>query len=74
LAPRVRVNGVAPGPILPPRGESAETFALRGTNNSLQKVGRPADVAEAVLYLAQASFVTGEILHVTGGEQFRAAR
>lgn len=71
LGPRIRVNGVAPGAILPPPGVSAADFAARERHNPLQRIGGPADISAAVLYLLQADFVTGEILHVTGGEELR---
>lgn len=70
LGPRVRVNGVAPGPILPPPGESRAEFERRASDNPLGRVGAPGDIAEAVLFLLRSSFITGEILHVTGGAQF----
>lgn len=71
LGPRVRVNAVAPGAILPPPGESQDAFSQRAELNLLEKTGFPDDITEAVLYLLRASFVTGEVLHVTGGQQLR---
>ena len=66
-APRVRVNGVAPGLILPPPGmEPAERDRL-ARMNLLERWGEPVDVARAVLYLVESPFVTGEILYVDGG-------
>lgn len=69
LGPRVRVNAVAPGAILPAPSEDDVGFQQRGNRNPLNRVGNPGDVADAVLFLLRAPFVTGEILHVTGGEQ-----
>jgi NAD(P)-dependent dehydrogenase (short-subunit alcohol dehydrogenase family) len=69
LGPRIRVNGVAPGAILPGPGQTPEQFARRADFNPLRRTGGPGDVAEAVHYLLASSFVTGEILHVTGGEE-----
>lgn len=69
LGPQIRVNAVAPGAILPAPGESAEDFQLKGLKNPLLQTGTPGDIAEAVLYLLRARFLTGEVLHVTGGEQ-----
>lgn len=72
LAPRIRVNGVAPGPVLLPDeadGEAEREAAARRT--VLDRVGAPEDVAEAVLYLAGAEYVTGEILRVDGGQHLR---
>ena len=72
LAPRIRVNAVAPGPVLLP--EDADGPAERETVRrltALGRVGSPEDVAEAVLYLAGADYVTGEILRVDGGQHLR---
>jgi NAD(P)-dependent dehydrogenase (short-subunit alcohol dehydrogenase family) len=68
----IRVNGVAPGPIWTPLiaasfdAEEIETF---GTSTLLGRAGQPAEVAPAYVYLASsdASFVTGQFLHVNGG-------
>ncbi len=66
-APRVRVNGVAPGPVLLPEGASEEERREAIARTALGRLGRPADVAEAVLYLAGADYVTGEVLRIDGG-------
>lgn len=66
-APRVRVNAVAPGTVLP-REDAGEAESERARRRSLLEAsGRPRDVAEAVLYLAGADFVTGEVIRVDGG-------
>jgi pteridine reductase len=67
LAPEVRVNAVAPGTVLPP--EDMEPAALERLVKKipLARHGRAKDVAEAVLYLARAEFVTGQELVVDGG-------
>lgn len=69
LGPQVSVNGVAPGAILPAPGESMDSFEEKSELNPLRRTGSPQAIAEAVLYLLRADFVTGEILHVTGGQQ-----
>ena len=72
LAPEVRVCGVAPGPV----AVDAEQEPRRAAETLLARVGTPDDVAEAVLYLARAEFVTGASLVVDGGRllQSGAAR
>jgi NAD(P)-dependent dehydrogenase (short-subunit alcohol dehydrogenase family) len=68
LAPAVRVNAVAPGPVLLPEhfGE-AETAAVRRAT-PLARIGAPEDVARAIRFLAEeADFSTGSVLHVDGG-------
>ena len=63
LAPEVRVCGVAPGPV----AVEPEQAERRAAETLLGRVGSPADVADAVLYLASAGFVTGSTLVVDGG-------
>jgi pteridine reductase len=70
LAPNVRVNGIAPGPILWPEAEAALSEAAREqvlAKTLLRRTGSPEDIAQAVLYLAQADYVTGQVLAVDGG-------
>jgi pteridine reductase len=69
LGPDVRVNGVSPGAILWPENEpgEAEKQAILG-RTALARLGEPADIASAVVYLAlDAPYVTGQILAVDGG-------
>ncbi len=69
LAPRVRVNAVAPGTVLwPERYPPGKRRAL-AARIPLGRAGTPLDVAEAVSYLASAPFVTGAILPVDGGRR-----
>jgi pteridine reductase len=63
LAPQVRVCGVAPGAV----AVEPEKEGRRAAETLLGRVGSPDDVAEAVLYLAGADFVTGTSLVVDGG-------
>ena len=68
-APNIRVNGVAPGPVLLPEGEDADEYREAAAGRTaLGRLGAPADVADAVLYLARAGYVTGEIIRVDGGQ------
>ena len=67
LAPRVRVNAVAPGPILPAPGSSAARNRSAVAATLLKRWGTPDDIAAAVLYLASAPYVTGAVLPVDGG-------
>lgn len=69
LAPEVRVNAVAPGPVLLPDGWTPEQAARSARSVLLGRLGRPEDVAQAVVYLAQAEYVTGVILPVDGGQR-----
>ncbi len=69
LSPEVRVNGVAPGAILWPEGAelSKEAIEQRVTKIPLGVKGKPEDIAQAVVYLSTATYVTGQILNVDGG-------
>lgn len=69
LAPRVRVNAVAPGTALWPEGYPASVRRELTARIPLRRAGTPADVAEAVRYLAEASYVTGVVLPVDGGRR-----
>jgi pteridine reductase len=63
LAPEVRVCGVAPGPV----AVAPEQETRRAAETLVGRVGKPEDVADAVVFLAGASFVTGTSLIVDGG-------
>ena len=70
LAPEVRVNAVAPGPILWPDDESFDELSRQRiiSNTPLRREGTPEDIAKAVYYLvAEAGYVTGETINVDGG-------
>ena len=71
LAPRIRVNAVAPGAVLlPEHWDQAATDHLIATT-PLRRLGSPADVVGAVLYLVSADYVTGHTLVVDGGRRVR---
>ena len=63
LAPEVRVCGVAPGSV----AVEPEQIERRAAETLLERVGSPEDVAEAVVFLTSADFVTGTTLVVDGG-------
>ncbi len=70
---KIRVNGVAPGPIWTPLiagSFDAEKVASFGSDVPLKRAGEPAEVAPSYLFLASddASYMTGQILHPNGGE------
>ena len=71
LAPEVRVNGVAPGVVLLPEGFNADDAEHLRRTTPMRRIGTPEDVAQAVLYLVRAEFVTGEVIKVDGGRHVR---
>ncbi len=72
FAPAVTVNAVAPGLILPPPGGDLEAFERLKAANPLQRQGTAADIVQAVLYLLEAQFVTGQVIFVDGGAALKA--
>jgi pteridine reductase len=66
LAPEIRVNGIAPGAILAAAWEK-ERFEKILEKVPLGRAGTPEDIAGAVKFLADASYITGFILPVDGG-------
>ena len=78
MAPDIRVNGVAPGVNILPDADSDQALdqqQQKSIINSIpmQRIGRPEEIAHSVLYLAHASYVTGEIITVDGGRSLTLA-
>lgn len=67
LAPQVRVNAIAPGPVLFPRGFPAAARAREVAHTRLRRAGAPRHISAAVRYLATNDYVTGTVLPVDGG-------
>ena len=70
---KIRVNGVAPGPIwtpLIPSTFSAKHVATFGSDSPLGRAGEPWECAECYVFLASeaANYMTGQVLHPNGGE------
>ena len=68
LAPRIRVNGVGPGPTLPSIHQTQSEFDAEAAGTLLQRSGDPEAVADAVLWLIDATLVTGQMIAVDGGQ------
>lgn len=68
LAPHIRVNAVGPGPTLPNLHDGAQAMEQEAAATLLQRKIDPREIAEAVLYLAQARSVTGQMIAVDGGQ------
>ncbi len=68
LAPRIRVNGICPGPILPPPGENKEYLEKLVDKIPMNKIGNTEYIVNAFNYLLENDFTTGECLFVDGGK------
>jgi pteridine reductase len=69
LAPTVRVNAIAPGPVLAPPHYSDEEKAQVASETLLQRWGSPKDVTDTVLFLIRSDYITGEFITVDGGQR-----
>jgi NAD(P)-dependent dehydrogenase (short-subunit alcohol dehydrogenase family) len=68
LAPRIRVNAIGPGPTLANERQGEEDFGKQASAVLLGHGGTPEEIAEAVVYLANARSVTGQMIAVDGGQ------
>lgn len=68
LAPRVRVNGIGPGPTLPSIHQDRAAFEAEAKSTLLQRPAEPADIAQALKYLIEAKSVTGQMIAVDSGQ------
>lgn len=76
LAPKVRVNAIVPGAILPPPGVGEDSAEWRETKRRvpLRRAGSPEMVARTVVYCAGNDFLNGAVIHLDGGERWTAVR
>jgi NAD(P)-dependent dehydrogenase (short-subunit alcohol dehydrogenase family) len=68
FAPRLRVNAVAPGPVLPNVHDGPDAFAEEAAALPLRRAASVKDICDAVVYLAGAGSVTGQLIAVDGGQ------
>ena len=68
LAPRIRVNGIGPGPTLASVHQSPEDFAAEIAGLPLERGASPEEIADALAYLIDARAVTGQMIAVDGGQ------
>jgi NAD(P)-dependent dehydrogenase (short-subunit alcohol dehydrogenase family) len=69
LAPLIQVNGVAPGAILPPEDRLNWHEQRAISSIPLRRTGSPQELTDAINFLLDSSFITGEVLNVSGGEE-----
>jgi len=70
LAPRIRANAVIPGPALRPDDYDDATYQRVADDTLLGRWGTPEEMAQAVLFLVEADYITGEVITVDGGQRF----
>lgn len=70
LAPTVLVNAVAPGPVLAPPEYDQEKIDTAAGRTLLKRWGSAQDVVDAVMFLIKASYITGEVIVVDGGQRY----
>jgi len=68
LAPRIRVNGIGPGPALPSPRQSAEEFARQCVTMPLRRGTSPQEIAAALRFILSAPAMTGQMIAVDGGQ------
>ena len=68
LAPNIRVNAIAPGPILPPPGQDEKSFEKEAKTIPMKSRGYVENVLKGINYLIENEFVTGECLYIDGGK------
>ena len=73
LAPRIRVNALAPGLIIPPPGMSDEYLKSRKNTNPLQKIGTLDQITDSLSFLLGNTFMTGQVLFVDGGRHLKGS-
>ncbi|MGA9212859.1 SDR family oxidoreductase [Kaistella sp.] len=68
LAPNIRVNGIAPGLILPPKGKDESYLLNLAQNIPLKTIGNLEEILKAFRFILDSQFFTGQILYIDGGE------
>ena len=68
FAPRIRVNAIGPGPVLPSPRQSQAQFDAQARSTPLERPTDPAEIAAAVTFLLEAGTVTGQMIALDGGQ------
>lgn len=71
LAPHIRVNAIAPGPVLPNSYQTDEDFAREWAGTPLGRGASPEEVAQAVMFILRAPAMTGQMIALDGGEHLQ---
>ena len=67
FAPRIQVNAIAPGLILPPEGKDETYLEHLAQTNPLKRYGNAGEITAALLFLLSSDFITGQVIFVDGG-------
>ncbi len=70
LAPKVRANAIAPGPILPPPDYTPEHIQRTAAKTLLDRWGCPEDISRAVNFLVESDYINADVMTVDGGERY----
>jgi len=73
FAPLLRVNGIAPGIVLPPEGVGDDYRKKLASSAPLEMTGTPEHITDALLFLSRNDFITGQIIYVDGGRNMKGA-
>ncbi len=71
FAPQIRVNGIAPGLILPPKEKDEVYLKQQYRKNLFNCSGRLSDITDAVIFLLTNTFITGEVMFIDGGQNLK---
>jgi 3-oxoacyl-[acyl-carrier protein] reductase/pteridine reductase len=70
LAPKVRANAIAPGPVLPPPDYTADHIQRTAAKTLLDRWGCPEDISRAVNFLVESDYINADVMTVDGGERY----
>jgi 3-oxoacyl-[acyl-carrier protein] reductase/pteridine reductase len=70
LAPYVRANAIAPGPVLPPLDYTPEKVERTASKTLLDRWGTPEDISKTVNFLIEADYINADVITVDGGERY----
>ena len=74
LAPHIRVNAIGPGPVLPSKRQTEDQFSHQVAQVPLKRSASAEDIAEGVLFLLNASSITGEFISMDGGQHLPSSQ
>ena len=74
LAPRIRVNGIGPGPTVPSPRQTPAQFARQAASVPLRRASSPEEVARTVLAMLALPSLTGQMIAIDGGQHLRLRR